>query len=262
MRRVLILACFALLLASPAAARIDQAAFDGLAFRQHPGGQLPLDAQLRDQSGRPATLAQAIGGKPAIVVLEYLRCQNLCSLVLSGATTALIRAHLTPGKQVDLVAISIDPRDTSQDVAAAAAMYSRRFPDPSAASGGIRFLTGSPDQVKRIADAVGFPYRFDRQSNQYAHPAGFVVTTSGGRISRYLLGLNPPAAAVGKAVAAADEGTIEPPAHPLLCLCFGYDPDEGSVAALTWQLVRMVSFAVLLATGAFIGALALRRRAA
>jgi len=251
-----------LLVASPARARIDQSSFASLAFRQHPGAQLPMDAALRDESGTPVTLGATFNGKPTLVVLEYLRCQNLCSLVLSGATAALANAHLTPGKDVNLVAVSIDPRDTPADAAAARVMYSRRFLNPGVASAGIRFLTGSPDQVSRVASAIGFPYRFDRDTNQFAHPGGFVVATPGGRISRYVLGVNPDPAMVRRAVSEAAAEKVEPPAHPLLCLCFGYDPDEGSVAALTWQLARTASLFVLLACGLLIGSLALRRRAA
>ena len=250
-----------LLLAAPAAAAIDPATFQSLAFRQHPGAQLPLDAAVEDSAGRPATLATALGGKPAIVVLEYLRCKNLCSLVLTGAVQAMASAGLEPGRDVNLVAVSIDPRDTPADAAAAQGIYVRRFPNAAAASG-VRFFTGSPDQVRKIAAAIGFPYRFDRQSGQFLHPAGFVVTTPTGKISRYLLGLNPSPPLLKKAVAEAAIDRVEPPAHPLLCLCFGYDPDEGSVAALTWQLARGASMALVVACAALIGFLSLRRRTA
>ena len=256
------LSALSMLLAVPAHARIDASAFRGLSFRQHPGAQLPLDAQLLDQSGRQVTLGMELGGRPTVLVLEYLRCQNLCSLVLSGATGAMTRGGLTPGKDVNLVAISIDPRDTTTDAAVSAAMYSRRFPDAAEAAQGIHFLTGSPDQVARVARAVGFPYRLDRQSDQFAHPAGFVVTTPSGRISRYMLGLNPPAAALREAVRQAARGTVTPAAHPLLLLCFGYDPDAGTAAALAMRLVRYVYFGALLAGALLIGGFWLKRRAA
>jgi protein SCO1/2 len=250
-----------LLLASPAHA-VDPQTFQSLAFRQHPGAQLPLEARIGDSSGRTVTLASALGGKPAIVVLEYLRCRNLCGLVLSGAVHGIESAGLTPGRDLNLVAISIDPRESAADASAAQAMYARRFPDPADAAAGVRFFTGSPDEVRKIAGAIGFPYRYDAQSGQFLHPAGFVVTTPTGKISRYMLGLQVPPAQLRQAVAEAGLGNVEPPAHPLLCLCFGYDPDEGSVAALTWQLVRWTSVAVALACAALIGFLSLRRRSA
>lgn len=255
--RAVLLAAIALL-AAPAAAAVDPSTFQSLAFRQHPGAQLPLDAEIDDAAGRPVPLASALGGKPAVVVLEYLHCKNLCSLVLTGAVRAIADAGLTPGRDVNLVAISIDPRETASDAAAAQAMYAKRLH----AANGVRFFTGSADQVGRIAAAVGFPYRYDRASAQFLHPAGFVVTTPTGKISRYMLGLNPQPGQLKQAVAEASIDKVEPPAHPLLCLCFGYDPDEGSVAALTWRLVRMASMMLVLACAALIALLSLRRRTA
>lgn len=263
MSRAMLFAAAALIASAPASARIDSHAFSDLAFHQHPGAQLPLDAALRDEAGRPVPLASAIDGvRPTVFVLEYLRCPNLCSLVLSGAVHAMGEARLVPGRDLDLVAVSIDPRDTSADAAAARAMYSGRFSNAAAAASGMRFLTGSPEQVARIASAVGFPYRFDRQSGQFAHPAGFVVTTPTGKISRYMLGIGPPGGALREAVAEARGGGVEPAAHPLLLLCFGYDPDAGTAAALAMRLVRIVSVLVTLGCALLILCLALRRRTA
>lgn len=257
-----ILIALALVLPSAAGARVDSSAFPQLAFRQHPGAQLPLDAQLTNEAGKPTTLRSTLNGRPAILVLEYLRCRSLCSLVLAGAVNALQRAQLTPGKQLQLVAVSIDPRDTVRDATEAKARYARQFVGNPAAGSGLHFLTGSPKQVARIASAVGFPYRFDRASDQFLHPAGFVVTTPTGKISRYMLGIGPAPDALRAAVSEAGKEFVEPPAHPLLLLCFGYDPDEGTAAALAMRLVRWASLAVVLACGLLITFLSLRRKAA
>jgi len=246
---------------APLCAAVNPATFQNLSFRQHPGAELPIDAHLTDAAGHSATLNEALAGRPAVLVLEYLRCNNLCGLVLSGAVQAIATANLKPGSDLDLVAISIDPRDRTKDAAAAEAIYARRFPDPSESSG-IRFFTASPDEVRKIASAIGFPYLYDRASDQFLHPAGFVVTTPDGRISRYVLGLNPSPGMLKRAVDEAALEKVEPPAHPILCLCFGYDPDEGSVAGLTMRLVRYASLSILLACAALIAFLANRRRAA
>src|SRR6185312_6227514 len=86
-----------LLITMPARANINPASFGSLSFHQHPGAQLPLDAVLTDAAGHPSTLGAAILGRPSLVILEYLRCQNLCSLVLSGAVKAISDARLVPG---------------------------------------------------------------------------------------------------------------------------------------------------------------------
>jgi protein SCO1/2 len=250
-----------LLIAAPVRAALDPASFQALSFRQHPGRQLPLGSRIEDASGSPLTLGSALSGRPSVVVLEYLRCKNLCSLVLSGAVHAIASAGMVPGRDLDLVAISIDPRENARDAAAAQAMYVRRFPEPIAANG-VRFFTGSPAEVQRIAAAIGFPYRYDKATDQFAHPAGFVVTTPTGKISRYVLGLAPQPTELRQAVAEAARDEVEPAAHPLLLLCFGYDPDEGTAAALAMRLVRWVSLATVLGCMLLVGFLALRRRAA
>ena len=98
-------------------------------------------------------------------------------------------------------------------------MYARRFADPARPQPGIHFLTGSPQQVARIASAVGFPYRYDKASDQFAHPAGFVVTTPGGKISRYMLGLNPAPGAAQAAVAEAAARAGRAAGPPLAAAC-------------------------------------------
>jgi protein SCO1/2 len=245
-----------------AAARIDPQSFGQLAFRQHPGAQLPLDADLRDESGRDVKLGILFSGRPVVLVLEYLRCRSLCSLVLRGTVHSLQQARLIPGRDVVLVGVSIDPRDTSADAAKARATYAVGFAEPAAAASGMHFLTGSPQQVARIASVVGFPYRYDRSTDQFAHPAGFVVATPSGQISRYMLGLNPDAGALRDAIAEAGRGAVDPAAHPLLLLCFGYDPDANTAAALALRLARWASLAAVLGCGLLIAFLSLRRRTA
>ena len=100
MRLALAIAALLLAAGAPAAARIQPSQFADFAFRQHPGAQLPLDSALRDESGQAVQLGQYFGGKPVIVVLEYLRCPNLCGLVL-GSTVAEMKAQkLAPGRDL------------------------------------------------------------------------------------------------------------------------------------------------------------------
>ena len=40
------------------------------------------------------------------------------------------------------------------------------------------------------ADTIGFRYRYDPQTGQYAHASGCVILTPDGRVSRYFFGVN------------------------------------------------------------------------
>jgi protein SCO1 len=160
-----------------------------LAFRPRPGARLPLATPMTDESGRPVTLGTYFGKSPVILVLDYLRCTSLCGVTLRNLVAgALDKLPLEPKRDYELVAISIDPRDSPADAAAARTKYAALL-DREGAERGMHFLTASAPKVRKIADAVGFPYRYDSLLDAYIHPAGFVVVAPDGVISRYVEGI-------------------------------------------------------------------------
>jgi protein SCO1/2 len=159
-----------------------------LAFRPHPGARLPLAAQFKDETGRPVDLGDYFSKSPVILVLDYLRCTSLCGVTMRNILTTLDALPLAAGRDYQLVAISIDPRDTPADAAEAKAEYLPLLQQRTA-SAGVHVLTGPPATVQKLADTVGFPYRYDKLLDAYIHPAGFIVASPEGAISRYIEGV-------------------------------------------------------------------------
>lgn len=215
-----------LVLALAAAAPASATDFSGLAFQPHPGRQLPLGLRLVDERGRAVPLGEFFAGKPVILVLEYLHCKTLCGLALGALATALDRVALDAGRDFQVVAISIDPRDTPAGAAAAKAKYLAIYSHPDAAAG-WHFLTGPQAAVRPIAAAVGFPYRYDAALDQYMHPVGFVVAAPNGAISHYLLEIDPTPADLSAALGDAAQAETQGPLTRLVLWCHGEDPLLG-----------------------------------
>ena len=77
--------------------------------------QLPLNAKFVDDTGAPVTLGKYFDGKhPVILSTVYYNCPMLCSEELDGLTGALEMVHLVPGKDFQIVVVSIDPSETTQ----------------------------------------------------------------------------------------------------------------------------------------------------
>jgi protein SCO1 len=160
-----------------------------LAFAPHPGARLPLGTALTDESGRSVTLGTYFGKSPVILVLDYLRCTSLCGVTLRNLVAGpLAKLPLQPGRDYTLVAVSIDPRDTPADAAAARSKYVMLL-DRKGTERGMHFLTAAAPAVRAIADTIGFPYRHDPLLDAYIHPAGFVVVAPDGVISHYVEGV-------------------------------------------------------------------------
>ena len=97
--------------------------FSEFAFRPRPGAHLPLASEFVDDDGSLVPLGRFFAGKPVVLVLDYLRCKTLCGLTLESLAAGLGALPLDAGRDFQVIVISIDPRDTSADVAAAKAKY-------------------------------------------------------------------------------------------------------------------------------------------
>jgi protein SCO1/2 len=244
-------------LAAPAMAApsgIPAGDFAAFAFRQRPGAPLPLAATLRRGDGQPATLGELFDGKPVLIDFEYDRCTTLCGVVLDQVAAVLRALPLAAGRDYRLLVIDIDPAATPRQAAAFAAAH-------GVAGGGVTVLTGDEAAIRSIADAAGFPYRRDPATGQYAHPAGLVVATPAGIVSRYLPGLDWRPLDLRLALAEAAQGTLAAPASQVLLLCYCYDPQTGRYDLAIGRLLEIVGAATLLALAGLVWAASRQRPA-
>lgn len=207
-----------------ATARADVPARLAVRLDEHPGAQVPLGLRFEATDGSSVTLNEAVGrGRPAVLVLAYARCTMLCSLVLRGVGQAVHDSALAPGRDFDLVVVSIDPRETREEAVQKRARLLASIGgrgDPSA----VRWLRGSPDAVAALADALGFHYAWDERTQQYAHPAVVFVLNPDGRIAEYVRGVTYPGAMLDDAIARARSGAVTTSAARDLVECFHFDP--------------------------------------
>lgn len=225
--------------------------FAEFAFDQHPGVQLPRDVRLRDESGHAVTSAALFDmGKPLVLVFDYFRCTTLCGVVLGDLAAALAQVPLTPGKDYAVMAVSFDPGDSPADAAALKARHLGRDP---ALAGAIHALVGDPAdrgrEVRRLASAAGFPYRLDEATGQYAHPAGVVLVSPGGTVSRYILGVGYDPTDLRLGLVDASRGAVGSVADHLLLLCYGYDAAQGRYNAEVGRLIQATGALSVLALG-------------
>jgi protein SCO1/2 len=256
-----LLSVLALLAASPAAAhstlKPEEAA--DLAFHQRPGAALPLDAPFRDEAGRAVRLGDYFAGRPVVLALEYLGCETLCGVVLGSLAGTLDRVPLDASRDFEVVAVSIDPRD-GPDAARAAKRHYLGLYHHEGGAAGWHFLTGDAAAIQRVADAVGFPFRYDAAVGQFAHPAGVTVAAPDGTISRYLLGVDYRPRDLRLGIVEAAQGTIAAPASRLLLLCYHYDPQTGRYSVPIVNALRLAGGLTVLGIAAMVVRLSRPRR--
>lgn len=218
---------------------------------QRLGVQVPLDLSFRDEYGRGVRLSDYLSDKPAILALVYYRCPMLCNEVLGGLVGSLKGISFDAGREFQIIAVSFDPSETPELARERKDFYVRRYSRPGAQQG-WHFLTTDEAQIRALADAVGFRYKFDQATNQFAHAAAIMVLTPGGRLSHYFYGVEYSPKDLRLALVEASENRIGSPVDKLLLYCYQYDPAKGKYGPVIMNMVRLGSIAVFLGIGALI----------
>jgi len=221
-----------------------------VSFDQRLGQRVPLDLLFRDENGDSVRLGDFfLNSRPVILSLNYFHCQNLCPLELDGLMSGLNGIPYTLGQEFTLVTVSIDPREGPADSTDIKARTLRGYDRADAGVAGWHVLTGDQTSIDRLTQAVGFNYVYDPIQDDFAHPAGVVVLTPSGQISRYLYGLDFSANDLRLALDDAGSEHIGTLIDRALLVCYHYDPLTGRYTLFALDFVRggaAVGFVVFL----------------
>ena len=212
---------------------------------------VPLDLAFVDENGKEVRLGEFFGKRPVLLALVYYECPMLCTQVLNGVTGALKVLNFDVGREFDVVAVSINPREGPGLAAQKKESYLQRYGRAQTAPG-WHFLTGREENIRRLADAVGFRYVYDEQIQQYAHGAGIELLTPKGVIARYFYGIEYSPRDIRLGIIEASEERIGSPIDTALLLCYHYDPATGKYGATALSLVRIGAVLTMAAFGAFL----------
>jgi protein SCO1/2 len=218
---------------------------------QRLGAQVPLELEFRDEEGQTVRLADLMHGRPVVLSLVYYRCPMLCGEVLNGLLKSSQAVQFVIGKDYDVLTVSFDPQETPALAKDKKAAFVKRYRRPGAEQG-WHFLVGDQRPIEQLAASVGFRYRYDEPSNQFAHGAGIVVLTPDGKVSRYFYGIDYPPTSLRLALVESAAGKIGSPVDQFLLLCFHYDPATGRYGLAIARLLKISGCATLLVLGTFL----------
>jgi protein SCO1 len=224
------------------------AELESVGVEEHLDSQLPLDLPFVDSSKRKVTLGDCFkSGRPVVLTMNYSNCPMLCSLQLNGLFDGMKRMEWVLGKEFDMVTVSIDPEESSERAQLTKQKYMKGYGTgtPSA----YHCLTGEDANIKELAAAVGFKYRYEKKTKQYIHAAVTMVCTPEGRISRYLYGVDYNPQTVKFALLEASEGKIGTTVDKMLMFCFHYDAESGKYGPSGFRMMQLGGLLTLFVFG-------------
>jgi protein SCO1 len=237
---------------------VTPAELEGVDVSEQLDKPLPLDAVFRDHTGKQVKLGDYFDGKrPVAFNLAYHSCQVVCSMVLGATLESLKDQPWTLGKEFRAVTVSIDPRDTPALAAKKRAQMLQLY---GKAAEGWDFLVGDEANIRKVASAAGFKYRYDARQDQYAHPAVLMLTKPNGELARYLYGLEFDPKDVRIGLLEASQGKSISTIEKAILFCYMYDPIGAKYVVVARNVMKLAGAVTVVVLAAFLIAFWRRER--
>ena len=232
-------------------AELRPAELKNTGIQEHIGNQIPLTTTFINEREEKIKLSQYFSkDTPIILTMVYFNCPMLCNLVLTGLTDAIKNLPLELGKEFQVLTLSFDPKDTPEKARGYKSNYLKKIGLTSKNMDGWHFLVGEDIEIIKIAKSIGFKFKYNSETQEFAHGAAIVVLTPKGKISRYLYGIEYKSNDVKMAILDASNGKMVSTLDKILLYCYSYDPKVNAYVLQAINVMKIgggVTFLILIA---------------
>lgn len=255
-------------LTAPAAAQLIEDDLPGavrdLQIRDQLGNDIPLDINVINTSGKPSTLEASFpGDKPVVLTMAYYDCPLACPALMGKIVEAMNDLDYVAGKDFRLVVVSFDPTNTPLQAVRyredLLTFYNKKD-EPGVRDGMDFFVAATADDARRLADEIGFDFKYLPDIDEYSHGVGVYVTTPDARVARYfdqytVVSTTSPRRGddLKRALLDASDGKIATSLGDLFFgFCYTYDPARGAYTLEAFRVMRVGSVLAAVALGALV----------
>jgi protein SCO1 len=232
----------------------EQAKMDdvGLDFSKK-GSVLDLNLQFTNEAGETKALGSYFTtGKPVLLSMVYYMCPSLCSLHMNGLTAALKELELKAGTDFQWIAISMDSKETYNLAADKKESYIEAFEKKDEARKGWNFLVGDDTNIKELTQQLGFSYKWDDETKQFAHSSAVYVLTSEGKISQIITGVDFDPKTLKLSLIEASQGQVGSFLDRALMMCFQFNPQKNKFTIYAYNIMKIGALLTLFLLGVFL----------
>lgn len=196
---------------------------DDVGITEKLGDIIPENIYFKNSKGNKVNIKEILTEKPTIIAPVYFTCTNVCNILQSKLTNIIPQVKLMPGKDYQVLSVSFNSEETPEIAANEKKNYMASLPDKFG-DDSWRFLTGDKENINKLMGAIGFHFKKRPDSDMFIHPVALVMTSSEGKIVRYLYGTQLLSFDLTMAVVEAQKGKVGLSVKRVLSYCFDYDP--------------------------------------
>ena len=215
---------------------------EGIKIQEHIGQFVDLDLEFTNEKGESKSLKSYFKAQPVLMTVVYYNCPSLCNFHLNGVFTGL---NTLKRKDYQFVVVSMDSSESSDLAKEKKKNYLAEFSNLSSKQ--VHFLTGSKQAVKKLTDSLGFVFRWDEETQQFAHSPVAYTLSPKGLISRYLYGVEFLPQTLKLAILEAGREKIGNMIDRILLFCYRFNPKENRYGLYALNLMKFGGILVILA---------------
>ncbi len=203
------------------------------------GVHIPGELSFRDEQGKTVLLSDYLNkGRPVILSLVYFGCDNLCNFHLNGLSDAFKKLKAKMGDDYEVVSVSIDDKETPPLAQNKKNNYLKSLGSVGNANG-WHFLTGDKAAIDNLAKQVGFKFKWNDETKQWAHASAAIILTPEGKVSRYLHGVLFEPKTLSLAITESSKFKISNLVDSFVLLCFRYDPHQSKYTVAVTNIMKI-----------------------
>lgn len=234
-------------------------AIRGLEVSDKLGFRIPLDVEVFDSNGATVEIGSYMNDRrPTVLLLVYYDCPMLCGLMLDKMNEVINGVEQTVGEDYRILVVSFDHTNTTEMARQMQERWQRAYDRGLDELGQESYLfhIATAGEARRLADSVGFDYRFQPQSGEFAHPSVMYILTPDGTLSSYLSGLDYEPKQLRLAlIDAADSKIARSIGDFFLHLCFSFDPEAGAFTLQAFRVMQIAGVLSIIGVAGLIGGL-------
>lgn len=217
------------------------------------GSNVDLNLPFINEAGETKSLGSYLqNGKPMLLSMVYYMCPSLCNLHMNGMATALGDLELKAGEDFNWVTVSMEPKETYDLAAEKKESYIKNYVKKDEARTGWHFLVGTEPNVDELTNQLGFTYKWDTESEQYAHTSAVYVITSEGKISQIISGVEFDPKTLRLAIVEASQGKVGSFIDRAIMMCFQFNPEKNKYTIYAYNVMKIGGLLTLILLGVFL----------
>ena len=207
-----------------------------LEITERQGDKLDLNLVFSNEKSKSITLKKYFNQAPVLMTIIYYNCPSLCNFHLNGLFTALEKISLKSGQDYEFVVVSMDASEKHPLALEKKNNYLKKF---KVSPQGIHFLTGSEASIQKLSKEVGFAFRWDEETEQFAHSPVAYVLSPNGIISKYLYGVEFEPKTIRMSLIDAGQRKIGNIVDRILLFCYRFNPAESRYTIYAYNIMRL-----------------------